>query len=121
MMSLLLKGLLGSGRLALETLAAAESTAVESAPVSKGRYDATVNALNRLPRPALALGVLGILGWAPLDPEGFAQAMQAYALVPEWLAGTWFGVVAFYFTSRHFERRLELKSRGDAPPPPPAP
>jgi hypothetical protein len=72
-------------------------------------WDSLVDGLNRLPRPLMAFGVLGLLVWAPLDPVGFSQAMRAYALVPEWLAGTLFGVAAFYFTARHFDKRLTLK------------
>ncbi|WP_413205995.1 3TM-type holin [Rhodospirillum sp. A1_3_36] len=73
-------------------------------------WDSLVDGLNRLPRPAMALGVMGLMTWAPIDPVGFSQAMRAYALVPEWLAGTLFGIAAFYFTARHFEKRLPFKA-----------
>jgi hypothetical protein len=73
-------------------------------------WDSLVDGLNRLPRPAMALGVMGLMAWAPIDPVGFSQAMRAYALVPEWLAGTLFGIAAFYFTARHFEKRMSFKA-----------
>jgi hypothetical protein len=65
-----------------------------------GWFDSTVNGLNRLPRPLLALGTLGLFGFAMADPEAFAIRMHALALVPEplwWLLGA---VVAFYFGAR---------------------
>lgn len=65
-----------------------------------GWFDSFVNGLNRLPRPLLALGTLGLFGYAMGDPAGFALRMQALAQVPEplwWLLGA---VVAFYFGAR---------------------
>lgn len=65
-----------------------------------GWFDSLVNGLNRLPRPLLALGTLGLFGYAMRDPAGFALRMQALAHVPEplwWLLGA---VVAFYFGAR---------------------
>ena len=65
-----------------------------------------MNALNRLPRPLLALGTPGLLVYAMADPEGFSIRMRALALVPEplwWLLGA---VVTFYFGAReaHYRR-----------------
>jgi hypothetical protein len=34
-------------------------------------FDSLIDGINRLPRPFLALGVLGLLVWAPMDPLGF--------------------------------------------------
>ena len=65
-----------------------------------GWFDSMVNGLNRLPRPLLALGTLGLFAYAMHDPAGFAIRMQALAHVPEplwWLLGA---VVAFYFGAR---------------------
>ncbi len=65
-----------------------------------GWFDSFVNGLNRLPRPLLALGTLGLFGYAMASPEGFSRRMQALAEVPEpmwWLLGA---VVAFYFGAR---------------------
>lgn len=81
-------------------LAVHASHAAEFAHARAGRFDAFVNALNRLPRPMLAIGTLGLFVFAMVDPPGFAERMQALHAVPEplwWLLGA---VVAFYFGAR---------------------
>src|SRR6185503_5880738 len=72
-----------------------------------GPFDRFVNALNRLPRPMLALGTLGLFVYAMAEPRGFAVRMQGLNLVPEplwWLLGA---IVSFYFGARelHHQRR----------------
>jgi len=65
-----------------------------------GFFDRFVNGLNRLPRPALAIGTLGLFVYAMVSPEHFSQRMQGLAYVPEplwWLLGA---VVSFYFGAR---------------------
>ena len=75
-----------------------------------GWFDRAVNGLNRLPRPFLALGSLGLFGYAMADPAGFSLRMQGLATVPEplwWLLGA---VVAFYFGARethYFRSRVQ--------------
>lgn len=67
----------------------------------KGMFDRLMDAVNRLPRPALALGILGLFVSAMVDPVWFAARMQGIALVPEplwWLLGV---IVSFYFGARH--------------------
>jgi hypothetical protein len=71
-----------------------------------GLFDSVMNGLNRLPRPMLALGTLGLFVFAMLDPAGFAPRMEGLALVPEplwWLLGA---IVSFYFGARelHYAR-----------------
>lgn len=66
-----------------------------------GRFDRVMDGVNRLPRPALALGTLGLFVSAMVDPIWFAARMQGIALVPEplwWLLGA---IVTFYFGARH--------------------
>lgn len=66
-----------------------------------GLFDRVMDGVNRLPRPALALGTLGLFGAAMLDPLWFAARMQGLALVPEplwWLLGV---IVSFYFGARY--------------------
>lgn len=68
---------------------------------SRAGFDRVIDGLNRLPRPAMAFGTLGLLGSAMTSPEWFAARMQGLALVPEplwWLLGA---VVSFYFGARH--------------------
>jgi len=67
----------------------------------KGGFDRFMDGLNRLPRPGLALGTLGLFIAAMVDPIWFAARMQGIALVPEplwWLLGV---IVSFYFGARH--------------------
>ena len=67
----------------------------------RGVFDRMVDAINRLPRPALAFGTLGLFVAAMVDPVWFASRMQGIALVPEplwWLLGA---IVSFYFGARH--------------------
>ncbi|HSF64929.1 MAG TPA: holin family protein [Paracoccaceae bacterium] len=83
---------------------------------SLGWFDRLVNGLNRLPRPMLAFGTLGLFVYAMVDPVQFAQRMVGLNAVPEplwWLLGA---VVAFYFGARetHYFRHR-------TPPSPAAP
>ena len=67
----------------------------------QGRFDRFMDGVNRVPRPAMALGTLGLIVAAMVDPIWFAQRMQGVALVPEplwWLMGA---IVSFYFGSRY--------------------
>ncbi|MFA5582428.1 MAG: holin family protein [Paracoccaceae bacterium] len=73
----------------------------EFAHPRQGRFDGFVDGLNRIPRPALAFGTLGLFVAAMADPIWFASRMQGLALVPEplwWLMGA---IVSFYFGSRY--------------------
>ena len=65
-----------------------------------GWFDRLVNGLNRLPRPMLAFGTLGLFVYAMVDPVRFSARMVGLNAVPEplwWLLGA---VVAFYFGAR---------------------
>lgn len=72
-------------------------------------FDALMNGLNRLPRPLLTLGTIGLFVYSMTDPTGFSTRMQGLALVPEplwWLMGA---IVSFYFGAReahYFRRRV---------------
>lgn len=95
-------------------MAAHSSHTAEFAHGRAGRFDAFVNGLNRLPRPMLALGTLGLFVYAMVDPEGFARRMRGLAEVPEplwWLLGA---VVAFYFGARE-AHHLRAGHRPPAP------
>lgn len=72
-----------------------------------GLFDRLMNGLNRLPRPFLAMGTLGLFVHAMVDPVAFSQRMQGLAFVPDplwWLLGA---IVSFYFGARemHYLRR----------------
>ncbi|MEX3315179.1 holin family protein [Sulfitobacter sp. PS-8MA] len=72
----------------------------EFAVARQGGFDRFMDGVNRLPRPMLALGTLGLFVTAMVDPLWFAERMQGIALVPEplwWLLGV---IVSFYFGAR---------------------
>ena len=82
-------------------LAALAQFATEFAHPKKSLFDAFIDGLNRLPRPAMALGTLALFVAAMVDPVWFSSRMQGIALVPEplwWLLGA---IVSFYFGARH--------------------
>ncbi|KPF84455.1 hypothetical protein IP70_15595 [alpha proteobacterium AAP38] len=74
-------------------------------------WDSLIDGLNRLPRPAMALGVIGIFVWASVDPVGFAAAAQAWALIPDEMWLVLGAVVAFFFG----DRTLLAARRGRGP------
>ena len=81
--------------------AALAQFAAEFGHARKGWFDRCIDGLNRLPRPMLALGTIGLFVSALTDPIWFAARMQGIALVPDplwWLMGA---IVTFYFGARH--------------------
>ena len=81
----------------------------EFAPRQRGAFDRFMDGLNRVPRPALALGTLGLFVSAMVDPAWFASRMEGIALVPEplwWLLGA---IVSFYFGARHQAKGQEFR------------
>ena len=90
-----------AGRDAAAQAAALAQFAAEFARPRVSRFDRLMDGLNRIPRPALALGTLGLFVAAMVDPVWFAARMTGLALVPEplwWLLGV---IVSFYFGARH--------------------
>jgi len=63
-------------------------------------WDSFIDGLNRLPRPAMALGVIAIFVWASADPVGFAAAAQAWALIPDEMWVVLGAIIAFFFGDR---------------------
>ncbi|NDK34719.1 holin family protein [Rhodovulum sulfidophilum] len=64
-------------------------------------FDRLIDGANRLPRPLMALGTVGLAISAMVDPVWFAARMQGMALVPEplwWLMGA---IISFYFGARY--------------------
>ena len=73
----------------------------EFAPRGRGGFDRFMDGINRIPRPAMALGTLGLFVAAMFDPEWFISRMAGLAVVPDplwWLLGA---IVSFYFGARH--------------------
>lgn len=66
----------------------------------KGWFNRLIDGVNRIPRPAMAIGTLGLFVAAMVDPVWFGERMAGLALVPEplwWLLGA---IVSFYFGGR---------------------
>lgn len=86
----------------------------EFAPAPRGWFDAAMNGMNRLPRPLLTLGTIGLFIYAMVEPVGFSARMEGLALVPEplwWLMGA---IVSFYFGAReahYFRSRVWPRAR----------
>jgi hypothetical protein len=84
--------------------------AAEFAQPRRGIFDRIVDGLNRLPRPALALGTIWLFVSAMRAPEDFARGMEGLALVPEplwWVMGA---IVSFYFGARHQVKAFEFQT-----------
>ena len=89
--------------------AALSQFATEFARPRKGLFDRVMDGINRLPRPALAIGTLGLFVAAMVDPVWFAARMQGIQLVPEplwWLMGA---IVSFYFGARSQTKGEEFR------------
>lgn len=99
--------------------------------VRPGLFDRIVNGLNRMPRPMLAFGTMGLFVYAMVDPEGFGRRMVGLNLVPEPLWWLLAAIVGFYFGAReahYFRLRPDASGPDDAAagadmalPRPPAP
>ena len=89
--------------------AALTQFAAEFAHPRRGLFDRFIDGLNRLPRPMLALGTLGLFVAAMAEPDWFASRMTGIALIPEplwWLMGA---IVSFYFGARHQVKGQEFQ------------
>ncbi len=90
-------------------MAALSQFGAEFTTPKKGLFDRVIDGLNRVPRPAMALGTLGLFVAAMVDPVWFGARMTGIALVPEplwWLLGA---VVSFYFGARHQAKGQDLQ------------
>ncbi len=103
-------------------LAALDEYGAEFQYVRPGLFDRFVNGLNRLPRPMLALGTLGLFAYAMVDPDSFTRRMVGLNYVPEPLWWLLAAIVGFYFGAReaHYFRtrpQMAVTSASAAPPP----
>ncbi|MEJ6401696.1 holin family protein [Yoonia sp. 2307UL14-13] len=99
----------GAVRAASARAESLEQFAAEFVHPRRGLFDRLVDGLNRLPRPALALGTIWLFVTAMQSPEVFAEGMKGMALVPEplwWLMGA---IVSFYFGARHQAKGQEFQ------------
>ncbi len=99
----------GASRAQDVQLAAMQGFQAEFRSTTRGRFDRVMDGVNRLPRPAMALGCLALFASAMGDPVWFAARMSGLALVPDplwWLLGV---VVSFYFGARHQAKGQEFQ------------
>lgn len=99
----------GEIRDAAHAAAALGQFAAEFGAHQRGPFDRLIDGLNRLPRPMLALGTIGLFIAAMAEPVWFASRMQGIALIPEplwWLMGA---IVSFYFGARHQTKSQEFQ------------
>ena len=90
-----------AARLSDEKTGAMAQFAAEFTHQRPGVFDRIIDGVNRLPRPMLALGTIGLFVSAMFSPEWFSSRMVGVALIPEplwWLMGA---IVSFYFGSRY--------------------
>ncbi len=99
----------GAARLSDEKTAALAQFTAEFGGHRLGLFDRMIDGLNRLPRPLLALGTLGLIIFAMSSPDWFSARMVGVALMPEpmwWLMGA---IVSFYFGSRYQAKGQEFQ------------
>ena len=90
-------------------IAAMQSHAEEFRQADRGVFDRLMDGVNRVPRPAMAIGCLALFVAAMVDPVWFAARMTGIALVPDpmwWLLGV---IVSFYFGARHQAKGQEFQ------------
>ncbi len=76
---------------------------------NRGWFNALIDGLNRLPRPAMALGTIALFVSAMYNPIWFASRMQGLVLVPSqlwWLLGA---IVTFYFGARYQAKSIDAQ------------
>ena len=81
-----------------------------------GWFDSFINGVNRLPRPAMAIGTLGLFAYAMISPQHFSERMQGLALVPDqlwWLLGA---IISFYFGAREMYHKRRGAGIPKSPP-----
>lgn len=106
-------------------MAAIDEHGAEFKYAAPGLFDSFINGLNRLPRPMLALGTLGLFVYAMVDPGPFAERMIGLNYVPEPLWWLLTAIVGFYFGAResHYFRLRPMTAgvpkpaNASAPPP----
>lgn len=63
-------------------------------------WDSFVDGLNRLPRPLITFGVVGLFVWAGWDPITFTETMEALGFVPDELWIILLTIITFWFGGR---------------------
>lgn len=72
-------------------------------------FNAFADFLNRLPRPFMAVGVIGIFAYAMIDPVGATASFMALSTIPIEMWAILSAVVSFYFVAREFTKSREKR------------
>lgn len=78
------------------------------------KWDSFIDGLNRLPRPLITLGILGLFVLAPADPVRFLQIARAYEVMPDGFWALLSIIIAFYFGGRMQITRQQMAIKGGA-------
>ena len=97
---------------ARDTSAASENAAASEAygkefsygAVNRNWWDSLIDGLNRLPRPAFALGCIWMFAYAFISPSNFATTMRSLQLVPDSIYTLTAIIVSFFFVSRGLDK-----------------
>lgn len=87
----------------------------------RGAFDRFMDGINRIPRPLMAFGVIGLMAWCVFDPDAFRVSMSALEVVPTALWGIFAAIIGFYFGGRWAEKSLNAKIASGAVGNKPAP
>ena len=77
-------------------------------------WDSFIDGLNRLPRPLITLGILGLFVLAPIDPIRFLEIARAYQIMPDGFWALLSIIIAFYFGGRMQVTKQQMKVEGGA-------
>ena len=98
-----------------QDLAALEQFAAEfQSKRTATKWDSFIDGLNRLPRPLITLGILGLFVLAPADPVRFLEIARAYQIMPDGFWALLSIIIAFYFGGRMQVTRQQMKVSGGA-------
>ena len=75
-------------------------------------WDSFIDGLNRLPRPLITLGILGLFILAPVDPIRFLEIARAYQVMPDGFWALLSVIIAFYFGGRMQLTSQKMKITG---------
>jgi len=77
-------------------------------------FDSFADGLNRLVRPTMAFGCIGLISMSFINPYLFLTAMQGLILVPSGLWAMMSAITVFYFGGRYLEKRKSMQVDQDA-------
>ena len=69
-------------------------------PAPQGLFDRFINAVNRLGRPLLLIGVVAFFMWGISNPIHFVTVMGAFAKTPEWISTSIILVITIFGSGR---------------------